>query len=195
MTLPLTADALDRIFGDARSNHRFVERAIDDATLRQLYDLTKLAPTGFNAQPARYLFIRSEEAKQRLAPVLGSGNRDKSLGAPLIAVVAWDSRFHERLPTLLPGRDVSGYFVEAERVKSAGTFNATLQAAFLIVAARSLGLDAGPMTGFNADALDAEFFPDGRYRSLIVINLGYGDRSELHARGPRLEYEEAVTVL
>lgn len=195
MPHPLPADALDRIFGDARSNHRFVDRTISDETLRQLYDLTKLAPTGFNAQPARFLFLRSEEAKQRLAPVLGSGNRGKSLGAPLIAVVAWDSRFFEHLPKLQPGRDVSGYFVEPDRVKSAGTFNATLQAAFLIVAARSLGLDAGPMTGFDAAALDAEFFPDGRFRSLLVINLGYGDRTDLGERGPRLAFEDAVAVL
>jgi 3-hydroxypropanoate dehydrogenase len=195
MTTTLAPDALDQIFGQARSNHRFDDRAVDDATLRALYELTKLAPTGFNAQPARYVFVRSAEAKARLAPALSSSNRDKTLAAPLNAIVAWDSRFFEHLPQLLPGRDVAAYFVEDERIRSAGTFNAALQAAFLIVAARSLGLDVGPMTGFNADALDREFFPDGRLRSLLVLNLGHGDRSDLRERGPRLAFEDAVSVL
>jgi len=195
MTATLAAGALDQIFGGARSNHRFDDRAIGDETLRQLYELTKLAPTGFNAQPARYVFVRSAEAKARLAPVLSSSNRDKTLAAPLNAIVAWDSRFFEHLPQLLPGRDVAAYFVEDEPIRSAGVFNAALQAAFLIVAARSLGLDAGPMTGFNAAALDREFFPDGRLRSLLVLNLGYGDRSEIRERGPRLAFEDAVRVL
>ncbi|EJL28898.1 malonic semialdehyde reductase [Novosphingobium sp. AP12] len=195
MTTTLAPDALDQIFGQARSNHRFDDRAVDDATLRDLYELTKLAPTGFNAQPARYVFVRSAEAKARLAPALSSSNREKTLAAPLNAIVAWDSRFFEHLPDLLPGRDVAAYFVEDERIRAAGTFNAALQAAFLIVAARSLGLDVGPMTGFNAEALDAAFFPDGRLRSLLVLNLGYGDRSELRGRGPRLAFEDAVSVL
>lgn len=195
MTTTLAADALDQIFGGARSNHRFDERAIGDETLRELYGLTKFAPTGFNAQPARYVFVRSAEAKARLAPVLSSSNRDKTLAAPLNVIVAWDSRFFEHLPRLLPGRDVGTYFVEEEPIRSAGVFNAALQAAFLIVAARSLGLDAGPMTGFDSTALDREFFPDGRLRSLLVLNLGYGDRRDIRERGPRLSFEEAVRVL
>ena len=195
MSTTVSEEALSQIFNAARSNHRFVDRAVDDATLRELYELTKLAPTGFNAQPARYVFVRSEEAKARLAPALSSSNREKTLAAPLNVIVAWDSRFFEHLPALLPGRDVSAFFVEEERIRSAGVFNATLQAAFLIVAARALGLDAGPMTGFDGAALDRAFFPDGRLRSLLVLNLGYGDRSEIRERGPRLAFEEAVQVL
>lgn len=195
MTTTLAPAALDQIFGSARSNHRFDDRAIGDETLRELYELTKLAPTGFNAQPARYVFVRSAEGKARLAPALSSSNRDKTLAAPLNAIVAWDSRFFEHLPQLLPGRDVGAYFVEEEPIRSAGVFNAALQAAFLIVAARSLGLDAGPMTGFDAEALDRAFFPDGRLRSLLVLNLGYGDRSDLRERGPRLAFEDAVQVV
>ncbi|MFK4870407.1 malonic semialdehyde reductase [Novosphingobium sp. ZW T3_23] len=195
MTAILAAEALDQIFGAARSNHRFLDRAIDDATIRRLYELTKLAPTGFNSQPGRYVFVRSEEGKTRLAPALSGSNREKTLAAPLNVVVARDSRFFEHLPALLPGRDVSAFFVEEERIRSAGVLNAALQAAFLIVAARAEGLDAGPMTGFDAAALDREFFPDGRLRSLLVLNLGYGDRRDIRERGPRLAFEEAAQIL
>lgn len=195
MTAPLATEALDQIFGAARSNHRFQDRAVSDATIRTLYELAKLAPTGFNAQPARYVFIRSEAGKARLAPALSGSNREKTLAAPLNAIVAWDSRFFEHLPALLPGRDVSAFFVEEARIRSAGTFNAALQAAFLIVAARAVGLDAGPMTGFDAAALDRAFFPDGRLRSLLVLNLGYGDRRDIRERGPRLAFEDAVQIV
>ncbi|WP_313440295.1 malonic semialdehyde reductase [Novosphingobium sp.] len=195
MTAILAAEALDQIFGAARSNHRFLDRAVDDATIHKLYELTKLAPTGFNSQPGRYVFIRSEEGKARLAPALSGSNREKTLAAPLNVVVAWDSRFFEHLPVLLPGRDVSAFFVEEERIRSAGVLNAALQAAFLIVAARGVGLDAGPMTGFDAAALDRELFPDGRLRSLLVLNLGYGDRRDIRERGPRLAFEEAAQIL
>lgn len=195
MTAILPDEALDQIFGAARSNHRFLDREVNDATIRRLYELTKLAPTGFNSQPGRYVFVRSEEGKARLAPALSGSNREKTLAAPLNVVVAWDSRFFEHLPALLPGRDVSAFFVEEERIRSAGVLNAALQAAFLIVAARAVGLDAGPMTGFDAAALDRAFFPDGRFRSLLVLNLGYGDRQDIRERGPRLAFEEAAQIL
>jgi 3-hydroxypropanoate dehydrogenase len=196
MPSSLTSEALDQIFTGARSIHRFLPRPVEEATLRRLYELAKLGPTGFNAQPARFLFIRSEEARQRLAPTLSSNNRAKALAAPLNAIVAWDSRFHEHLPEQFPAYDAKSFFdANPARIPSAGVSNATLQAAYLIVAARALGLDAGPMTGFTADAVDREFFPDGRFRSLLVINLGYGDRSELAPRGPRLAFEDAVTLL
>jgi 3-hydroxypropanoate dehydrogenase len=187
----LPAPALDQLFGEARSLHSFDGRAIDDATIAKLYDLVRLGPTGFNAQPGRYVFVRSPEAKTRLAAVLSSGNRDKTLASPLTAIVAWDSRF----PELLPER-ASGFFAaRPETVESAGITNATLQAGYLIFAARALGLDAGPMSGFDAAALDAEFFPDGRWRSLLLVNLGYGDRSTLNPRAPRLDFTQAADIL
>lgn len=192
-TLPVTS--LDQIFGNARSNHRYQPRAVGEETVRELYELTKLAPTGFNSQPARFVFIRSAEARERLGAVLSSSNRDKALAAPLNAIVAWDSAFPERLPQIHPCRDLSGFFTDPAKRESAGVFNTALQAGFLIVAARSLGLDAGPMTGFDAAALDRAFFPDGRYRSLLVLNLGYGDRSQISERCVRLSFEDVVQVL
>lgn len=196
MTAALTDEALDQVFGKARSIHAFLPRKVDATTLQRLYDLVKLGPTGFNAQPARFLFIRSDEAKRRLAPALSSGNRAKTLAAPVNALVAWDGRFPDRLPKQFPANDAKGFFdANPDWVERAGVSNAWLQAAYLIVAARGLGLDAGPMTGFDAAALDAAFFPDGRFRSLLVINLGYGDRTGLGERGPRLAFADAVAVL
>lgn len=196
MTSPLNDEALDQIFTAARSLHRFLPRPVDDATVHRLYDLAKLGPTGFNAQPARFLFIRSEEAKARLAPALSSSNRAKTLAAPLNAVVAWDSRFHDHLPVQFPAYDAKSFFdANPDWIDRAGVSNAFLQAAYLIIAARALGLDAGPMTGFTPEVLDREFFPDGRLRSLLVLNLGYGDRSELGTRGPRLDFADAVSIL
>lgn len=196
MSSRLTGEALDKIFGDARSIHHFLPRSVEDATLRELYDLAKLGPTGFNAQPARLLFIRSAAGKQRLVPSLSSSNRAKTLAAPVNVIVAWDSLFHVHLPEQFPAYDAKSYFdADPELVLSAGVFNATLQAAYLIVAARSLGLDVGPMTGFKPDQVDREFFPDGRFCSLLMINLGYGDRNGLAPRGPRLAFEDIVTLL
>lgn len=191
MTTPLPDTALDQLFGNARSIHRFADRPVDDLTIERLYELMRLGPTGFNAQPGRYVFIRSPEARARLASVLSPANRDKTLASPLTAIVAWDTRFH----TLLPEK-AHGFFVaKPEAIKPAGIASATLQAGYLIFAARALGLDAGPMSGFNAAALDAEFFPDGQWRSFLLINLGYGDRSQISPRAPRLDFDQAVRIV
>ena len=196
MSAPLPHDALDQIFLSGRSNHRFLPRPVEDATITELHRLTQLAPTGFNAQPARFLFIRSNEAKQRLGPALSGGNRYKTLAAPLNVVVAWDNRFPDHLAERFPASKAKSFFdANPGWIEKSGVSNAWLQAGFLIVAARALGLDAGPMTGFNPTELDREFFPDGRHHALLVINLGYGDRSELSERGPRLAFEDAVTLL
>lgn len=187
---------LDLLFREARSTHEFDGRPVDDAVVRELYDLIKLGPTGFNAQPARYLFIRSPEARQRLAPALSSGNRDKTLAAPLNVIVAWDSRFHERLPQQFPAYDAKALFDKAPAlIEPAARTNATLQAAYLILAARALGLDAGPMSGFKPELIDDEFFADGRYKALLVMNLGYGVRDRSAGRGPRLTFEEVAEVV
>lgn len=196
MPNPLDAAALDQLFRRARSYHAFTDRPVDDATVRELYDLLKLGPTGFNAQPARYVFIRSAAAKARLAPALSSSNRDKSVAAPLNVVVAYDTQFHRHLPQQFPAYDAKGLFdANPALIEPNARSNATLQAAYLIVAARSLGLDAGPMSGFNAAQLDAEFFPDGRQHALFVVNLGYGQPDSLRPRGPRLAFEQVATVL
>jgi len=190
----LPAAALDQIFRAARTFNAFTDAPVSDETLLRAYELAALGPTGFNAQPARFVFVRTPEAKALLAPALSSGNRDKTLAAPVNLVVAWDTRFHEHLPQLFPAYDARAFFEGAPaHIPSAGISNATLQAAYFFIAARSLGLDVGPMSGFKAEVLDAAFFPDGRYRALFVANLGYGDRQSLKPRLPRLTAEQALS--
>lgn len=193
---PLDRQALAQLFTDARSLHTYLPEPVTDETLQKLYELTKYGPTGFNSQPARYLYLRSPEAKARLAPALSSSNRDKTVAAPVSVVIAWDTQFFEHLPTQFPAYDAKSFFVRSpEWVEPTGKLNATLQAGYFIIAARSLGLDAGPMSGFKPDLIDKEFFPDGRFKTLLLINLGYGDRTNLPARVPRLDYAQVARVL
>lgn len=196
MAQTLEPSALDQLFGEARSIHRFLPERVSDETITRIYELVKLGPTGFNAQPARYLFIRSEEAKRRLAPALSSSNRDKTLAAPLTVVVAWDSQFHEHLPSQFPSYDAKSFFEATPAlIEPSAKTSAALQAAYLFLAARALGLDVGPMSGFKHDLLDREFFPDGRFRSLLLANLGYGDRTDLKPRLPRLAFGQVARIL
>lgn len=196
MSTPVSDSALDQLFREARSIHRFLSRDIPDETLSKIYALSGLGPTGFNSQPARYLFLRSKPAKERLLPALSSSNREKTLAAPINVIIAWDTRFHEHLPEQFPAYDAKSFFDESpDYIEPTATTNATLQAAYFFLAVRAMGLDAGPMSGFNAAALDNEFFPDGRFRSLLVANIGYGDRSQLGPRGPRLPFGTVATVL
>lgn len=187
---------LDLLFRKAHSINQFDGRPVAESMVRELYDLLKLGPTGFNAQPARYLFIHSEQARQRLAPALSSGNRDKTLAAPLNVIVAWDSRFHTHLSKQFPAYDARAFFDNApDWIEPTARTNATLQAGYLILAARALGLDVGPMSGFKPDLVDAEFFGDGRYRSLLLANIGYRVPGTEPPRGPRLAFEEVAHVL
>ncbi|WP_197539838.1 malonic semialdehyde reductase [Janthinobacterium agaricidamnosum] len=188
--------ALDQLFRKARSVSRFQDRAIDDDTIAELYDLLKWGPTAFNAQPGRYVVLRSDQAKQRLAPALSSGNRDKTLAAPAVVIVAYDHQFFEHLPQQFPAYDAKPLFVaNPGLVEPTVLRNGSLQGAYLILAARALGLDAGPMSGFDAAAVNREFFPDGRYRANFIVNLGYGEPDSTFPRGPRLSFEQAVSVL
>jgi 3-hydroxypropanoate dehydrogenase len=196
MSTPIADSALDQLFREARSIHRFLSREIPDETLNQIYALSSLGPTGFNSQPARYLFLRSKPAKERLLPALSTSNREKTFAAPVNVIVAWDSRFHEHLPEQFPAYDAKSFFDKSPNyIEPTATTNATLQAAYFFLAVRALGLDVGPMSGFNAAALDKEFFPDGRFRSFLVANIGYGDRSQLAPRGPRLSFDDVATIL
>jgi 3-hydroxypropanoate dehydrogenase len=196
MTTSLADGALDQLFRHARSLQRFLPRPVTEETIAKLYELVKWGPTGFNAQPARYLFIRSDAAKRRLAPALSPSNRDKTLAAPLNVVIAWDSRFHEHLPSQFPSYDARSFFENTPAlIEPSARTSATLQAAYLFVAARALGLDVGPMSGFKHELLDGEFFPDGRFKALLLANIGYGDRSELKARLPRLQFSDVAQVL
>jgi len=193
---PLNDTALDQLFRSARSYSRFLPRAVERETIGALYDLLKWGPTAFNAQPARYVILQSDTAKARLAPALSSGNRDKTLAAPAVVIVAQDARFHEHLPEQFPVYDAKALFDANPALReSTAQRNAALQGAYLILAARALGLDTGPMSGFDADAVNREFFADGRYHANFLVNLGYGDPAALRPRGPRLDFAQAVTLL
>ncbi|PKM46682.1 MAG: malonic semialdehyde reductase [Gammaproteobacteria bacterium HGW-Gammaproteobacteria-1] len=195
MNQALDDAALDTLFRDARSFSHWQERPVSEAQLRQLYELMKWGPTAANACPARIVFVQSAAAKARLKPCLAEGNVDKSMSAPAVAIVGMDLEFYEKLPRLFPHTDARSWYVgKPEKITTSVTLNTALQGGYFILAARSLGLDCGPMSGFDHGALDAEFFPDGKVKSLFICALGYGDRSKLYPRGPRLEFDEVCRI-
>ena len=188
--------ALDQLFRTARTHNAWRDKPIADDTLRAVYDLMKWGPTSANSTPAHIVFVKSSAAKARLEPALSPGNRSKTMAAPVTAIVAYDTRFYERLPFLFPQADARSWFEGNDALIQATAFrNASLQGAYLIVAARALGLDCGPMSGFDQVKLDAAFFADGRYRSNFLCNLGYGDPAALFPRNPRRPFEEACAIL
>ncbi len=188
--------SLDQLFREARTNNGWLDRAVSDEQLRGIYELMKWGPTSANSSPARIVFLRSREAKQRLVPALAPGNVDETLQAPVAAIVAQDLEFYERLPELFPHGDARSWFVGNQPLIETTAFrNSSLQGAYLILAARALGLDVGPMSGFDNETVDREFFPDRRVKSNFLVNIGYGDPSKLPPRGPRLAFEEAVQIL
>ncbi|MEO6292382.1 MAG: malonic semialdehyde reductase [Burkholderiaceae bacterium] len=193
----LAAPALEQAFLAARTFSKFTPQQVSDDTLAQLYDLAKWGPTSMNCQPARWVFVRSAEAKAKLKPCLAPGNADKTMEAPVTVIVAQDTRFYEHLPTQFPANPNAQTLFAGNAALADGTAfrNSSLQGAYLIMAARMLGLDCGAMSGFNAAALDAAFFPEGRYKANFLINLGYGEASGLHPRGPRLPLDEVCTFL
>ena len=196
MSATLNDTALKQLFLDARTFNKFQDRPVDDATLRALVDLLKWAPTSMNAQPARFLFVRSAEAKARLKPTLMGGNVDKTMVAPVTVVVAYDTAFHEHLPTQFPAmpnaRDM--FASNAAFAESTAFRNGSLQGAYLIMAARALGLDIGPMSGFDNAAVDKAFFEGTTWKSNFLINLGYGDASGNWPRGPRQPFETMARI-
>jgi 3-hydroxypropanoate dehydrogenase len=188
----------DQLFLNARTHNGWVDRSVDDGVLRRLYEVARLAPTALNSQPVRIMFVRSGEAKARLQPALAGGNIDKTMTAPVTAIVAYDSEFHTKLTRLAPQipdavNRIAG--MEPEAREQMAKMSATLQAGYLILAARGLGLDCGPMNGFDAKKLDAEFFPDGKWRSILLVNLGHGDPARLSPRAPRLDFDEACRIV
>lgn len=196
MRNPLADSALDQLFRAAHTAHGFGSEPVSDQTLHALYDLLKWGPTSLNCQPARFVFVRSASAKERLRPALSPGNVDQTMAAPVTVIVARDSRFFEHLPEQFPAYDAKPIFeTNAAAAQEAGFRNSTLQGAYLILAARALGLDCGPMSGFNAAAVDAEFFPDGRFRSNFLVNIGSADPARIFARGPRLSFAAAAQIL
>jgi len=192
----LSDASLKQLFTEARTANGFKNVPISDATLHALYDLLKWGPTAFNAQPARYVFVRSDAAKEKLKPALSAGNVAQTLAASVTVIVAQDTRFYEHLPTQFPAYDAKPLFEgNAALAEATATRNSSLQGAYLILAARSLGLDAGPQSGFNPDAVNQAFFPDGRYQVNFLVNLGVADPAGIRPRNPRLAFNEVAQIL
>ena len=197
MNQSLDSHALEQAFFNARTFNKFTQQEVSDALIMQLYDLMKWGPTSMNSQPGHYVFIKSQDAKQRLKSALMPGNQDKTMAAPATVIVAFDTQFYKHLPLQFPANPNAQAMFEAnlEMSRTTALRNGTLQGGYLILAARMLGLDCGPMSGFNNQAVDTEFFPDGRYKSNFLINIGYGDASGNYPRGPRLPFIDAVDII
>ena len=194
--MTIDAGALDALFREARTHNAWTDRPVTDDDLRAVFDLMKWAPTSANCEPARFVFVRSPEAKERLRPALSAGNTAKTMAAPVTAIVAYDPRFYDRLPYLFPHADARSWFAGSEALAAETAFrNGTLQGAYFIIAARALGIDCGPMSGFDRDKVDAAFFGAEGWRSNFLINLGHGDPAGVMGRSPRLGFDEACRVL
>jgi 3-hydroxypropanoate dehydrogenase len=196
MSATLDHNGLDLLFRQARTHSAFTDRTVPDEVLRQAWDLARMGPTSANCQPARLVFVRSAEAKQRLRPALAPGNVDKTMAAPVTAIIGHDMAFFEQLPRLFPHADARSWFVGNDALIQGTAFrNSTLQGAYFMLALRAVGLDCGPMSGFDAGRVDAEFFAGTSVKSNFLINIGHGDATALHPRGPRLEFDEACRVV
>lgn len=206
----LNDEALNILFREARTFGAWTNKRVGDELLHELYDLVKWGPTSSNSGPARFVFLRSQKAKERLRPALAAGNAEKTMAAPVTVIVAYDLKFYEKLPKLFPHNPAAreGFARNPQLVEITAKRNSSLQGAYLILAARSLGLDCGPMSGFDNAKVDEEFFgsgkcedceqeffPVGHVKSNFLCNLGYGDRSKLLPRSPRLEFKEACTLV
>ena len=196
MSEKIAEAALDQLFRQARTYNAFLPKDVRDEQLHALYDLAKFGPTSANSSPMRLVFVKSKAAKDKLAPFLSEGNRAKTLSAPVTAIVAQDHAFYEKLPQLFPHADARSWFVGNQTLADTTAFrNATLQGAYVIMAARAVGLDCGPMSGFDAAGVDQAFFAGTTVRSNFLINIGYGDASrDLFPRSPRLSFDEAARV-
>jgi 3-hydroxypropanoate dehydrogenase len=194
---PLSAGDLDQLFLGARTFNAFRDVPVDDAILRQIYELARMGPTAMNCTPARFVYVKSPEAKERLRPTLAAGNVDKTMKAPVTAIVAYDEAFFEQMPKLFPARAGARDMLAgmpADKRDFMTLQNGSLQAAYFILAARACGLDCGPMGGFDRPAVDRAFFAGTPWRSILLVNLGYGDATGLHPRNPRLAFEEACRI-
>ncbi len=188
---------MDLLFREARTHREWLEETVSDDTLRELYELMKWGPTSGNSCPARILFLRTAEAKQRLAPALAKGNLEKTMKAPVTAIVAFDEKFYERMAELSPHAPNAGKpYADSPELATATAFrNGSLQGGYFILAARAVGLDCGPMSGFDNAKVDAEFFAGSSVKSNFLCNLGHGNAAKLFSRAPRLSFEETCTLL
>jgi 3-hydroxypropanoate dehydrogenase len=197
MIKPLSEEALDQLFRRARSHNGWIDKPIDDDLLMKIYDLMKMGPTSVNSSPARLFFLRSERAKQRLLSSISPGNVDKVMTAPVVTLIAYDTNFHEHLPQLFPHNPgVGSVFSNNSELRESTAFrNSSLQGAYFMLAARSLGLDCGPISGFDASLINREFFANEKLKVNFLCNLGFGDYSKIFPRGPRLNFEQACSLL
>lgn len=195
LIMTLSDSALDQLFLTARTHNAWQDKPVDDALLHRLIDLAKFGPTSANSSPARFVFVKSPEAKARLKPALSEGNLAKTLAAPVTVIVGMDMTFYDHLPRLFPHADARSWFAGNDALIQATAFrNSSLQGAYLIMAARALGLDAGPMSGFDNAAVDAAFFAGTTVKSNFLVNLGYGDPAGLHPRGPRFDFDDIARI-
>ena len=193
---PFAQASLDQIFLKARTANGFTDQSVPLALLQQAYDIAKMGATSMNTQPTRYVFLNSPESRARLLPAMSPGNLDKTRAAPVTVIVATDTRFFEHMPQVWHAPGAKEMFeADLPMAQATATRNGTLGAAYFMIAARAVGLDCGPMSGVDLAKVNAEFFPDGRFQTNFLINLGYGDHSKLMARNPRLTFEQACTVL
>lgn len=191
MSSAIDSTAIQQVFTEARTHSYWQDKAIPDSLLKELYELTKFGPTSANCSPARFVFVRTAAGKERLKPAMSAGNLEKTMNAPVTVIAAYDNRFYDQLPTLFPHADARSWFTGNEAfAQQTALRNGSLQAAYLIMAARSLGLDAGPMSGFDAAKVKAEFLDGHDWTVNFLINLGYGQADKLHDRLPRLDIED-----
>jgi 3-hydroxypropanoate dehydrogenase len=192
----ISGEALDQLFRQARTHSAWLPKAVPAELLREAYELARMAPTSANSSPGRFVFLTTAEGKSRLLPTLAPLNVEKTRSAPVTAIFAWDTEFHEHLPHLFPHADMRSFFAGNQPLIEETAFRSgSLEGAYFILAARALGLDCGPMSGFDAGKVNAEFFPDGKWKVNFLCNLGYGDHTKLYPRNPRLDFDEACRVL
>ena len=196
MSAKLPVACLDQLFREARTHNAWLDKDVPDALLHELVDLMKLGPTSANCSPARLIFVKSRAAKERLEPLLSEGNRDKTMKAPVCAIIGYDLDFYLHLPNLFPHANAKSWFEGNDKKIAETAFrNGTLQGAYLIMAARALGLDCGPMSGFDNDGVDREFFAGTHTKSNFLCSLGYGDASVLFPRSPRFAFDEMSRIV
>lgn len=194
---PALADAaLDILFREARTHNVWLPEPVTDAQLRAVFDLARMGPTSANCSPARFVIVRSPEAKARLKPMLDAGNQEKTVLAPVTVIFGYDLEFYEYLPKLFPQQDARSWFAgQPAKIETTAFRNGTLQAAYFILAARALGLDCGPMSGFDNAKVDAEFFAGTMIKSNFICSLGHGDASKLFPRNPRFSFEDVCRIV
>ncbi len=195
MKTPLPITSIQQLFTAARTHHSWQDKPVSDGLLQEIYDLAKWGPTSANASPLRIVFVKSKSAKEKLLPAVAGPNAAQVVAAPVTAIIAYDQKFHDHLPTLFPAYDMRPMFVSNPSISEQTAFrNSSLQGAYFILAVRALGLDAGPMSGFDNAKVDQAFFEKTSWKSNFLCNIGYGDTAKLHPRGPRLSFDQACVI-